>query len=187
MKNFEDLIYLFTSDESSRGIVRLNIAEGALLYKYCKKKSNGFLLEIGRKHGGSTAIMAASLSSGRLCSVDIVLHDRVANNIEEYVDRIDLITADTKKMKWSRPVDLLFVDGDHSYSGVKNDVKLFCPWVNFGGFLVMHDVVGKKSILQPIIDKLLKTDWEHEATSDSLLVLRRRLDSRQKISSRRCL
>ena len=35
--NFEDLIWLFTSNVASRGVVRLNIAEGALLYKYCKK------------------------------------------------------------------------------------------------------------------------------------------------------
>ena len=51
---FEEIIWIFKSRESSGGISGLNIAKGALLYKYRKKKKVGRLVEIGRKYGGST-------------------------------------------------------------------------------------------------------------------------------------
>lgn len=38
------------------------------------------------------------------------------------------------------PVDLLFVDGDHSYEGVRRDFELYAPLVRPGGLVVFHDV-----------------------------------------------
>ncbi len=40
---------------------------------------------------------------------------------------------------WSRSIDLLFIDGDHSYEGVKNDWNLFHPFVRPGGVVLFHD------------------------------------------------
>jgi len=37
-------------------------------------------------------------------------------------------------------VDLLFLDGDHSYEGVKSDYLTYCGLVNKGGFIVFHDI-----------------------------------------------
>ncbi len=173
MTNFEDLIWLFTSGDDSRGIVRLNIAEGALLYKYCKRKRDCTLLEIGRKHGGSTVIMASALQGGHLYSVDIVLHDQVEGNIKPWSENVTLITGKSNKIPWSTRVDLVFIDGDHSYKGVKRDVNKFTPFVDKGGYVIFHDVVGKKSELHPIIDKLLGNNWIEVDRADSMLVLQR--------------
>jgi len=173
MTTFENLIWLFTSDKNSRGVVRLNIAEGALLYKYCRKKSDGTLLEIGRKHGGSTALMAAALDEGFLYSVDIVSHSQVATHTELWHDKIQFITEDSRVVHWDKDIDLLFIDGDHSYEGVKNDINRFSSFVRHGGFVIFHDVIGKKSVLQPLIGKLLVDGWEHEDQADSMLVLKR--------------
>lgn len=170
---FEDLIWLFTSDAGSRGIVRLNIAEGALLYKYCKKKRNGILLEIGRKYGGSTVLMASSLCDGSLYSIDIKMHNVVSDHIGLFKDKVHLITGDSKIIQWKMPVDLLFIDGDHSYQGVKNDVNKFTPHITAGGYVIFHDVVGKKSVLQPIISGLLKKDYIKSEHVDSMLVLQK--------------
>ena len=170
---FEDLVWLFTSDTNSRGVVRLNIAEAAMLYRYCKKVKDGTLLEIGRKHGGSTVLMAAALERGFLYSVDIVLHDQATNNMRPWKDKAEFITGDSKFLDWETNINLLFIDGDHSYKGVKNDIKKFSPFVKSGGYIIFHDVIGKKSILQPLIDKLLNGGWTHEAQADSMLVLQR--------------
>lgn len=38
-------------------------------------------------------------------------------------------------------VDLLFIDGDHSYEGVKQDFENFYSTVKMGGFIILHDIV----------------------------------------------
>lgn len=40
-----------------------------------------------------------------------------------------------------RPLDLLFIDGDHSYEGVKRDFELYSPLVAPDGLIVFHDIV----------------------------------------------
>lgn len=39
------------------------------------------------------------------------------------------------------PLDLLFIDGDHSYAGVSRDLADYGPLVRDGGIVAMHDVV----------------------------------------------
>jgi predicted O-methyltransferase YrrM len=40
-----------------------------------------------------------------------------------------------------RPLDLLFIDGDHSYAGIKTDYELYSPLVRRGGLIAFHDIV----------------------------------------------
>ena len=40
-----------------------------------------------------------------------------------------------------RPVDLLYVDGDHTYEAVSRDWELYSPLVRAGGLVVLHDAV----------------------------------------------
>ena len=37
-------------------------------------------------------------------------------------------------------LDFLFIDGDHSYEGVKKDYELYSPFVRKGGIIAFHDV-----------------------------------------------
>ena len=40
-----------------------------------------------------------------------------------------------------KPLDLLFIDGDHSYDGVKCDFEMYSPLVRNDGMIVFHDIV----------------------------------------------
>jgi len=40
----------------------------------------------------------------------------------------------------SGPVDFLFIDGDHSYLGVRRDFEMYAPLVRRGGLIALHDV-----------------------------------------------
>jgi len=40
-----------------------------------------------------------------------------------------------------RKLDLLFIDGDHTYQGVKRDWETYSPLVREGGIVVFHDIV----------------------------------------------
>jgi predicted O-methyltransferase YrrM len=37
-------------------------------------------------------------------------------------------------------LDLLFIDGDHTYHGVKKDWEMYSPLVKKGGYIVFHDI-----------------------------------------------
>jgi len=170
--DFEELIWLFTSDNSSRGVVRLNIAEGALLYSFCKKVADGTLLEIGRKYGGSTVLMSAPLNDGHLYSLDIKMNTDVEKNVRLYKDKVTFLTADSKKIEWELPLDLVFIDGDHSYDGVKGDIKKYRKYVKDDGYIVFHDIIGKKKELYPLLEKFLfRKGWVTVGQADSMLVV----------------
>ena len=40
----------------------------------------------------------------------------------------------------NQPIDLLFIDGDHTITGFVNDFRLFYPHVSDGGYIVLHDI-----------------------------------------------
>ncbi len=42
-------------------------------------------------------------------------------------------------------LDFLFIDGDHSYNGVKKDFKMYSPLVRKGGLIAFHDIVPGSS------------------------------------------
>jgi predicted O-methyltransferase YrrM len=44
-----------------------------------------------------------------------------------------------------KPLDYLFIDGDHTYDGVKQDFEMYSPMVRPGGIIVFHDIVEHPS------------------------------------------
>jgi len=45
-----------------------------------------------------------------------------------------------KRLLGGRSLDFLFIDGDHSYAGVKRDFELYSPLVGPGGLIGFHDI-----------------------------------------------
>ncbi|TFF99080.1 MAG: class I SAM-dependent methyltransferase [Promethearchaeota archaeon] len=46
-----------------------------------------------------------------------------------------------KKILKKKEIDVLFIDGDHSYEGVKQDFEMYAPLVKKNGLIVFHDIV----------------------------------------------
>lgn len=44
-----------------------------------------------------------------------------------------------KDLLAGRSIDFLFIDGDHSYAGVKQDFNTYSPLVRQGGIIALHD------------------------------------------------
>lgn len=44
-------------------------------------------------------------------------------------------------LKIPKVIDFLFIDGDHSYDGVKQDFEMYVPFVKTGGIIAFHDIV----------------------------------------------
>jgi len=143
--DFSQLLWLFNSSRETRDIIRLDLCEAGLLYKYAKQNTEkgNTILEIGRYWGGSTLLLAVAThnSDVNVVSVDVVegCHDPDVDdwlNDYEEKDRIDIRVDNSWAME-NIPLSMLFVDGDHSYEGVKKD--FIHHWNYLNGYCLAHD------------------------------------------------
>lgn len=189
--NFEDIVFLFTSDNRNRGIIRMNFDEAACLWK-AVQSTEGRILEIGRRHGGSTVLLLAASSADRpVISIDIEpAHHPVAEEFfarPEVASRLQLIVGDSRVPR-SESVGLLFVDGDHTYEGVAADVAAHWAQLVPGGLAVFHDAVpndglafnheinhcpGVTDVCQRLLDKQV---GQSVASAGSVLVLKKQAE-----------
>ncbi len=79
------------------------------------------------------------------------------------------------------PVDLVFVDGDHSEQGVRTDWELWSPLVGQGGLMLFHDArLGRPDGVglpgpTAVVDGLVRTapGWEVVEEVDAAVAVRR--------------
>lgn len=62
-------------------------------------------------------------------------------NIKPWVHKIMVIRAHSWQVAFHmrRPLDLIYIDGDHRFNAVVLDVKTFKPYLAPGGVMVFHD------------------------------------------------
>ena len=129
---FEEMAWLFTCDNRNRGILRMNLDEAALLWKAVRVTA-GPILEIGRRHGGSTALLCAASGERRVVSIDIAPEHHLL--AEQYLARrenrrrLELIVGDSRMPLAGEKFGMAFIDGDHTYEGVLADT--LAHWSEF--------------------------------------------------------
>ena len=91
-------------------------------------------------------------------------------------------SADVARAWDGGPVDLVFVDGDHSETGVRSDWELWNPLVAPGGVMLFHDArLGRPSGVglpgpTAVVDASVRgaADWEVIDEVDAAVAVRRR-------------
>ncbi|MFX1328520.1 MAG: class I SAM-dependent methyltransferase [Promethearchaeota archaeon] len=58
-----------------------------------------------------------------------------------------------KKILKDHKLDLLFIDGDHTYEGVKKDFEMYAPLVKKNGIIAFHDIVVHAPEINCYVDK----------------------------------
>jgi predicted O-methyltransferase YrrM len=132
----------------------------AILHGLVRSIKPDVCVEIGSARGNSTCAIAAGLKEngrGKLYAIDphmptdwndnlsIDTFDILQSNISTLglTDQVEIIRSlsEDAARDWTRPIDLIFIDGDHSYEGVKRDWDVFVKYVSRFGVVVFHDTI----------------------------------------------
>jgi predicted O-methyltransferase YrrM len=131
-----------------------------LLYGLARSIKPKVCVEIGSARGKSACAVGLALrrnGSGKLYAIDphsptqwndtdstdsfaIITEHLQKAGVSEYVEIVRKTSAEAA-IGWPRPIDLIFIDGDHGYEGVKADWDLFVPHVSEFGVVVFHDTL----------------------------------------------
>ena len=119
------------------------------------------ILERGTATGGTLFIFTLLASSdGEIISIDLPFGKYGAGYLKYRIplfkafakktQKIELLRENShlsqtvdklRKILGEREIDFLFIDGDHSYEGVKSDFYSYLPFVKPGGKIAFHDIV----------------------------------------------
>lgn len=125
------------------------------------------IVEIGSERGKSCVLLTLGSAEcgGRVTAIDP--HLRQVDDRAEYADddaetlraavarhgvesRVDhwVMTSAEARTKWpdERPIDFLWIDGDHSYEGARHDFEAWKDLVAPGGVIAGHDYKTKPGV-----------------------------------------
>lgn len=137
--------------------IRLCPWEAQYLFMLASRAKLG-IVETGRFHGGSTFMLAWSNRDIPIHTVDIApQNDELLKSYFATYGigaNVDLIVGDSQHTKYSQvgEVDLLFIDGDHSYEGCTADLENWYPNLAVGGHIVLHDCYYGSPVQESVID-----------------------------------
>jgi predicted O-methyltransferase YrrM len=133
-----------------------------LLFGLCRAMQPETVVEIGTARGYSTYALALACQQngrGKVYGIDPHEPNRWTDGGPDLAhDNYEFLLAHLKEYElaptwcevirarsletsqwWDKPIDLLFIDGDHTYEGVKGDFEAFLPWLREDSVVVFHD------------------------------------------------
>jgi predicted O-methyltransferase YrrM len=117
------------------------------------------VVEIGTGNGGTLFLLAALASDdATVVTLDLPPREGVLSRGRELLcrsfprpqQRLEVIRGDShseaavqavRRALHDEAIDVLFIDGDHSYEGVRTDFERYRPLVRPGGVIGLHDIV----------------------------------------------
>jgi len=178
----------------------LTEAEATGLYNTARRLTPPIVaVEIGSWHGKSSIMIAGGICAtrgpGALYALDPFVGadgyaegrspspskteylDRFRNNVrtaglERFVIPVQGYSYDIVRT-WKRPIDFLFIDGDHEYEHVNRDFKDWSPHVKKGGFIAFHDTYNWPGPTRVVEERLRPPGWKVTLRANSLIVAQR--------------
>ena len=126
-----------------------------------RQRRLNIVVEIGT-HGGGSLFLFSMIASDNatIVSIDLPAGDfgggyqkdraRIYRAFAARKQSLHLLTGDShssgmvdrlKQILKGRKIDFLFIDGDHTYRGVKKDYLEYSKFVKKGGIIAFHDIV----------------------------------------------
>lgn len=161
----------FQADENGHqaNTAKADLGYGWLHYGLIRQQKPKNLLCIGSRYGFIPAVMAQACKDNSVGKVDFVdagygeddqnhwtgkafwrskngincfKNFGLEKNIKIFVQTTNIFKKNNKNKKY----DYIYIDGDHSYSGVKFDYESFWPNLNKNGYMLFHDICVKGNL-----------------------------------------
>jgi len=104
-----------------------------------------------------TEVASEALARPASTKVDFLNSLRVAGVMEQ----VGFHHALSKEVSssWNEPIRLLWIDGDHTYRGAKDDFDGFAPHVKPGGVIALHDALNAFSgPIRVFVEEMLRSN-----------------------------
>ncbi len=145
--------------------------ERLLLYRLSfSLERDSTIVEIGSYLGASACFLgcAAKKRGHKVYCVDTWQNDAMTEGQKDTFTQFMENTKDVRNFiyplrgkstevanKFTETIGLIFIDGDHSYEGVKADVESWLPKLKDGGIVVFHDI-GWAEGVQRVVKEYIK-------------------------------
>src|SRR3954451_24892399 len=152
-------------------VVEIGVYEGASAAALCEAMRPGAELHLIDPFGHHPTALPAGWGAVEKSSRRVV--SRAARQGPRVVWHVER-SEDTGR-DWSRPVDLVFIDGDHAEEATRTDWALFPPHVTPGGHVLFHDAIGPHALPGPqkvVAEVSAQPGWEVAAEVDRTLAVR---------------
>jgi predicted O-methyltransferase YrrM len=132
------------------------------------------MVEIGSYAGESTLLFLKSGKIKKLYSIDpwkhetAVFAEKVFDETTKNYNVVKLKTTIDGALKYlPQEIDFVYIDGDHSYNSVKNDIIKIIPKIKKGGIISGHDYAERyrDRVVKAVNELLRKPDKIYKDTS----------------------
>lgn len=160
-------------------------SEVVALGKMLEARAPARSLEIGTNYGGTllllcnlsapgATIISVDLPSGRFGGGYPRRKIPLFRKFPKPGQQLHLIRADSHLQETKERIlrilegeslDYLFLDGDHTYEGVRRDFEMYAPLVRSGGLIALHDIAAHHRDGECQVDKFwnkVKNEYRHQ-------------------------
>lgn len=142
-------------DNSHEGFI--SHIEGTILTALASKCETGCIVNIGCFKGKSLHFILAGNPKVKVIGIDIDLKPE-CDVLKHNVRLIQMDSGRVPSNVVTDPVELLFIDGDHSFDGLRRDIECWYPRVMSGGVIIIHDFF-----------KMVNLHHQHEVQESGML------------------
>jgi predicted O-methyltransferase YrrM len=193
--DYVNITQLFASNNMNHGVIGLTINMASYIYDYVKSKKYKLAIDVGTYKGGSAILLAVAMGeNSTVYTIDLGDKEERAKiiarpNYEQLKDfkikhnlNIVQIIGDSRKieldLRENESVDVVMIDGGHTFDIVMSDFNKFGRKVKVGGSIFFDDcsddgcfikIPKEDNYMTPIIDEIIATgEFKFLGTVDRL-------------------
>lgn len=138
-------------------------------------------LEIGVAHGASLAVASLAAKDGvGVYGIDLIDWGDREEKVEAFLElygkkkKHEFISGNSQL--WARywdhgEINVLYIDGNHTYEGVVKDIASWTPWVKEGGIILFDDYKKEAGVTKAVHDIIFEHKCFREQEADEELFI----------------